>query len=257
MKTLNFQGVGGLNIFARAWRPEAVRPKGLVVIAHGVLSHSGYYEWVGEQLLADGFAVYAIDHRGRGRSDGERFFVEKIDDYVADLGTLIDLAQRELPGVPTFLLGHSAGGVISSIYTLENQAKLTGFICESFAFQVYAPDFALAVVKGLSHVFPHAHVLKLPIAEFSRDPKVIEFMNDDPLIAGEVQPTTTVAALVRALEHDSSQQALQRAIAAVRVARGVSPSRAYAMLVRASAGCPAEESAPRLVPAQREPLLAS
>lgn len=199
MKTLNFQGVGGLNIFARAWRPEG-RPKALVVIAHGVLSHSGYYEWVGEQLMAAGFAVYAIDHRGRGRSDGERFFVEKIDDYVADLATLIDLAKAELPGLPTFLLGHSAGGVISSVYTLEHQAELTGFICESFAFQVYAPDFALAVVKGLSHVFPHAHVLKLPISEFSRDPKVVEFMNADPLIAGEVQPTTTVAALVRADE---------------------------------------------------------
>ena len=66
-----------------------------------------------------------------------------------------------------------------------------------------------------------------------------------------------VAALVRALETDSSQQALQRAIAAVRVARGVSPSRAYAILVRASAGCAEEVSAPRLVPAQREPLLAS
>ena len=66
-----------------------------------------------------------------------------------------------------------------------------------------------------------------------------------------------VAALVHALECDSSPQALQRAIAAVRVARGVSPSRAYAILVRASAGCPAEVSAPQLVPAQREPLLAS
>ena len=66
-----------------------------------------------------------------------------------------------------------------------------------------------------------------------------------------------VAALVRALERDSSQQALQRAIAAVRVAQGVSPSRAYAILVRASAGCPSEARAPHLVPAQREPLLAS
>ena len=200
MKTLNFQGVGGLNIFARAWHPETRSPKAIVVIAHGVLSHSGYYEWVGEQLSAAGFAVFALDHRGRGRSDGERFFVETVDDYVADLRTFIGLAKAELPGVPTFLLGHSAGGVISATYALEHQAELAGFICESFAFQVYAPDFALAVVKGLSHVFPHAHVLKLPIAEFSRDPKVVEFMNNDPLIAGEVQPTTTVAALVRADE---------------------------------------------------------
>jgi alpha-beta hydrolase superfamily lysophospholipase len=99
-----------------------------------------------------------------------------------------------------FLLGHSAGGVVSCVYTLEHQAELAGLICESFAFQVAAPDFALAVVKGLSHLAPHAHVLKLKNEEFSRDPDVVQAMNDDPLIAHEVQPTRTVAELVRADE---------------------------------------------------------
>jgi len=200
MKTLNFKGVGGLNLFARSWRPEGQPPRALIVIAHGVLSHSGYYEWAAQQLVTAGFAVYALDHRGRGQSEGERWFVESVDDYAADLATFIQIAKGQEPGLPTFLLGHSAGGVISSIYALEHQAELAGFICESFAFQVYAPDFALALVKGLSHVAPHVHVLKLPIKEFSRDPKVVETMNADPLLAGEVQPTTTVAALVRADE---------------------------------------------------------
>ena len=60
-----------------------------------------------------------------------------------------------------------------------------------------APDFALAVLKGLSHVAPHAHVLKLKNEDFSRNPKVVEAMNIDPLIAHEVQPTQTVAEMVR------------------------------------------------------------
>jgi acylglycerol lipase len=170
------------------------------VAAHGVNSHSDYYTWVGEQLSSQGLAVYALDHRGRGRSDGERYFVQTIDEYVNDIATFIQLAKSKEPGLPVFLLGHSAGGVMSSIYSLEHQSEISGFICESFAFQVYAPDFALAVVKGLSHVAPHAHVLKLPIKEFSRDPKVIEAMLADPAIADEVQPTSTVAALVRADE---------------------------------------------------------
>jgi alpha-beta hydrolase superfamily lysophospholipase len=75
---------------------------------------------------------------------------------------------------------------------------LAGLICESFAFQVYAPEFALAVVKGLSHVAPHAHVLNLKTEDFSRDPKVVQLMLNDPLIAHEVQPTRTVAELVLA-----------------------------------------------------------
>jgi alpha-beta hydrolase superfamily lysophospholipase len=98
------------------------------------------------------------------------------------------------------MLGHSAGGVIACSYALDHQAELAGLICESFAFQVYAPDFALAALKGLSHLAPHAHVLKLKTEDFSRDPKVIEQMLSDPLLANEVQPTLTVAEMVRADE---------------------------------------------------------
>lgn len=189
----------GLRIFVRSWRPE-IGARAVVVICHGVNSHSGYFGWAAEQLVAQGLAVYALDLHGRGRSDGERFYLEQMSDYVDDAHALVTLAKSRHPGVPFFLLGHSAGGVISSVYTLEHQAELTGFICESFAFKVYAPDIALAVVKGLSHLAPHVHVLNLKTEDFSRDPAAVKAMLDDPLIAGEVQPTNTVAELARADE---------------------------------------------------------
>jgi alpha-beta hydrolase superfamily lysophospholipase len=189
----------GIRIFVRSWRQDAT-PRALVVICHGVNSHGGQYLWAGEQLAAAGFTVYALDLRGRGRSDGERFYVEDVADYVADVATVIRLAKQRDPGVPLFLLGHSAGGVVSSVYTLENQAELAGFICESFAFQVPAPGFVLSAIKGLSHVAPRLPVLELKNADFSRDPQVVEALNNDPLTANEVQPAITVAALVRADE---------------------------------------------------------
>jgi acylglycerol lipase len=192
-------GRGGLMIFVRSWRPDG-KPRGVAVLVHGFNSHSGYYFWTAEQLVANGLAVYALDLRGRGKSDGERYFVESFADYLSDVDLLVNLARSREPGLPIFLLGHSAGGVISCVYTLDHQAQLAGLICMSFAFQVPAPDFALAALKGLSHVAPHAHVLKLPIAGFSRDPKFIEAMDDDPLLAHEVQPTKTVAEMVRADE---------------------------------------------------------
>jgi acylglycerol lipase len=193
------QGATGLKILVRSWQPEGTA-RAVVAICHGFNAHSGHYLWAGEKLAAKGFAVYALDLRGRGKSDGERYYVEKIDEYTSDVGVLVALAKSRHPGLPAYLLGHSAGGVISCTYALEHQAELAGLICESFAFQIPAPDFALAVIKGLSHLAPHAHVLKLPNVEFSRDPKVVEFMNNDPLIANEVQPTQTVAAMVRADE---------------------------------------------------------
>ena len=73
----------GIKIFVRSWRPES-KPRAVVVICHGVNSHSGQYLWAGEQFAADGLAVYALDLRGRGRSEGERFYVEDVADYVSD-----------------------------------------------------------------------------------------------------------------------------------------------------------------------------
>ena len=189
----------GLKIFFRSWRPPTTA-RGAVVVAPGFNSHSGYYACVAERLAAVGQATYAIDLRGRGRSDGERFYVDKFADYVSDIASLVDLVRSRNGGLPVFLLGHSAGGVLACLYTLDHPSALAGLICESFAFQTPAPDFALAVLKGLSHVAPHAHVLRLKNEDFSRDPQVVAAMNTDPLIAHETQPTKTVAELVRSDE---------------------------------------------------------
>src|SRR5439155_216388 len=121
-------------------------------------------------------------------------------DYVDDVASLVRLVRSAEKGLPVFLLGHSAGGVVACLYAVEHQAELAGLICESFAFRVPAPDFALAVLKGLSHVAPHAHVLRLKNEDFSRDPQIVAAMNNDPLIAHETQPTKTVAELVRSDE---------------------------------------------------------
>lgn len=194
-----FDGACGLMISFRSWRPAGTA-RGVVVIVHGFNAHSGQYAWVAEQFLAGGLAVYAVDLRGRGKSDGERYYVEKFADYVSDVAGIVKTAKSREPGLPVFMLGHSAGGIVSCLYTLEHQAELAGLICESFAFQVPAPDFVLSVLKGLSHVVPHAHVLHLKNEDFSRDPKVVKAMNEDPLIANETQPAETVAEMVRADE---------------------------------------------------------
>jgi alpha-beta hydrolase superfamily lysophospholipase len=198
MKEERIQGTGG-NLFIRSWRPDQPA-RGVVVIVHGFNSHSGYYPWAAEQFRSNGLAVYALDLRGRGNSDGERYYIENIAEYIGDVHALVKLAKAREPGLPVYMLGHSAGGVTSCVYALEHQSELAGLICESFAYQVPAPDIALAIIKGVSHLAPHAHVLRLKIDDFSRDPKVVQAMKDDPFVGDEVQPSVTVAAMVRADE---------------------------------------------------------
>lgn len=194
-----FDGPKGVKIFMRSWRPEA-SPFGVLVICHGLNAHSGQYLWAAEQFASSGLAVYAPDLRGHGKSGGERFYVEDVADWVSDLAGAVKIAKTREAGLPVFLLGHSAGGVVSATYVVEHPSELAGFICEDFAFQVPAPGFALTAIKALSHIAPRLPVLTLKNEDFSRDPKAVEALKNDPLTAHESQPAATVAALVRADE---------------------------------------------------------
>lgn len=195
----SIRSADGTRIHVLAFPPIG-RPRAAVVICHGVNSHGGQYAWAGTQLAASGLAAFALDLRGRGRSEGARYYVEDVAQYVADVAAVIDLAKSRHPGLPVFLLGHSAGGVVSCSYALDRQAEIAGLVCESFAFKVPAPDAALAVIKGLSRIAPRLPVLKLRNEDFSRDPIAVRMLNSDPLTLNEIQPARTVAALVRANE---------------------------------------------------------
>jgi acylglycerol lipase len=197
MKEVTFAGVGGLKIFSRSWQPEG-KARGVVVIVPGFNSHSGQYLWVGEQFAKNNLAAYAIDLRGRGRSEGERFYVEKMEDYTDDVATLVRTAKSENPGVPVFLLGHSAGGVVSCIYALDHQSEIDGLICESFAYDLPVPGFVLSLLKGFDYIAPHLHVYTLKNEHFSRDPLVVEAMKNDPLIKAESEPTQTATVMIDA-----------------------------------------------------------
>ncbi len=191
------QSIGGMRIMVRSWRPHG-NTTGVVVIVPGFNAHAGRYAWVAGQFNDKGLAAYAVDLRGRGKSEGERFYVGYFDEYVADVAAAVALARSRNPGLPVFLMGHSAGGVVACFFALEHQGDLAGLICESFSFELPAPGFALAALKGLSRVLPHSHLVRLKNDDFSRDPAVVKSMNDDPLIAGEVQATQTIAEMTRA-----------------------------------------------------------
>ena len=192
-----FEGVGGLNIATRSWKAEG-NPRAIMVLVHGFNAHSGYMVWPAERFAAAGFAVHALDLRGRGKSEGERFYVEEFSDYLGDVDKLVEIARSENPGLPVYVLGHSAGGVIASSYVFEHQDEIAGLICESFAFDVGLPHLVQLALQGVSHLAPHLHVFSLNNSDFSRDPAAVDAMNNDPLIAKESQPAETASEMLKA-----------------------------------------------------------
>lgn len=199
MNESSFEGVGGLKIFTRTWKPES-SPRAVMVLIHGFNAHSGYMTWPAEQLAAAGIACYALDLRGRGQSEGERFYVEEFTDYLGDVGKLVNIARTENPGLPVYLLGHSAGGVIATSYVYEHQDTIAGLVCHSFAFDVGLPHLVQLALEGIAKIVPHLHVFSLNNADFSRDPEHVERMNNDPLIHKESQPAETARVMLLAAE---------------------------------------------------------
>jgi len=197
MKESSFESVGGVKIATRSWQP-AGKPRAVIILIHGFNSYSAYFAWPAEQFAARGLACYALDLRGRGKSEGERFYVEKFSDYLGEVDGLVRQARSENPGLPVFVLGHSVGGVIATSYVFDHQNEIAGLICESFAYDVGLPDAAALLLKGISHLAPHLHVYTLKNEIFSRDPAVVSRMNNDPLIEKESQPAETSAEVLKA-----------------------------------------------------------
>lgn len=185
-------GVGDLEIYWQAWLPEGERHSS-VVIAHGASEHGGRYGHVVEELVPAGNGVYAIDHRGHGRSGGRRAVIDRLAHAVADLDALIDLVGREDDRRRPYLLGHSMGGCIAIAYALEHQAKLAGLALSAPLAIVEVSPMQRAVVRILSALAPGLGVAGIDTQTISRDPEQVRAYERDPLVFhGKLQARTAV-----------------------------------------------------------------
>ena len=176
-----FPGAAGGSIFWQKWEPA--KPKAVVVIAHGLAEHSGRYGHVADRLNESGYAVYALDHRGHGRSDGTPGNVERFTFLRGDLDTLLSQARGEHPGLPVFLLGHSYGGLIALEYLVtRGSSGLTGLCLSGAAVDpsVGSP-VERAVAPLLSAIAPNLQVVPLDPQAVSRDPLEVKKYVEDPL----------------------------------------------------------------------------
>jgi alpha-beta hydrolase superfamily lysophospholipase len=123
VREATFGGRAG-TVFYRAWVPAQVRA--VAVIVHGYAEHGGRYGHVAEVFAGHGIATYAPDHCGHGRSEGERALIHDFEDVVEDLTTVLELAAVEHPGVPTVMIGHSMGGLLTARVAQCHPDRLAG-----------------------------------------------------------------------------------------------------------------------------------
>ena len=196
-----FEGTGGLQLFSQSWRPTSEQPRATVVVVHGLRDHGSRYAELAAHLVGQGFAVYAFDLRGHGHSEGVRVQVDAFEDYLVDLGRFVERVRQREPGRPVFLFGHSMGGAIVTLFTLEKKPDVQGLVLSAPALKP-GKDVSKALIattKVLGGLMPNLDVLKLDPKQFSRDPAVVKENETDPLIFQEAGPARTASQLLSAL----------------------------------------------------------
>ena len=197
-----FSGIGGRRLLRRAWTPaREADARAVVVIAHGAGEHSGRYQHVAARLVDEGFAVYALDHRGHGRSEGPRALIERLRYAVSDLDAVVVDALGRHPGTPLFLLGHSMGGTLGLCYALRRQERLAGLLLSGpLAALEAAPAWMRMGSRVLSGITPRLPLVSIDASLISRDPAVVQAYVADPLVYHGRLPARTVAELARAVD---------------------------------------------------------
>ena len=176
-----FKTVDGFTLHEISWLLDL--PKGVVLICHGIAEHSGRYDHVARSICAAGYSVVSFDLRGHGKSSGKRTYVNRFSDYLDDLGDALARVKSDYPQVPIFLLGHSMGGGIIAQYAIERDLDVNGLLLSAPSAKV-ADDLSpfLQKISGvLSAIAPRLPVLKLDNSFISKDPKVKEAYDNDPL----------------------------------------------------------------------------
>ncbi len=117
----------GMKLYLNREVPE--NPKAALVIVHGLCEHQGRYDYLADIFRKAGIATYRFDHRGHGRSEGERTYYGDFNELLDDTNVVVDMAIEENPNIPVFLMGHSMGGVTVALYGAKYpDKKLKGLV---------------------------------------------------------------------------------------------------------------------------------
>lgn len=169
----------GTALFQRAWEVED--PRCRIVLVHGFADHSGRYELVARDLNAAGFSVYAFDLRGNGRSPGQPGLVSDYQQSVDDLRFFVDHVRSDGSG-PIALLGHSFGGVVSILYSLDQTTGVDALVLSAPALRLVPNRLLQPFAPLLGRLAPGFSTPGVERDATSRDPAIVAAAKADPLV---------------------------------------------------------------------------
>ncbi|HUH73685.1 MAG TPA: lysophospholipase [Chitinophagales bacterium] len=179
----------GLELFAKSWQSENQTSKAVITLVHGLGEHIERYEHVAKVLTDDGYAIVGYDHRGHGKSDGNRGHIPDYEQFMDDVTLALNKTRELFPNLPLFIYGHSMGGGLVANYLIRRQPKVKAAILTAPYFGLTNPQPAIKLALGR---FTQNLVPKLSLPSglnadhISRDPEEVRKYKNDPLVHDKI-----------------------------------------------------------------------
>lgn len=189
----SFRTTDGVELFYRHWpaadapADAAGAPPRAIVLFHRGHEHSGRLQHLVDELDLPGFAMFAWDARGHGRSPGERGFSPSIAASVRDVDTFVRhvSAEHGIALGDIAVVAQSVGAVLAAAWSHDYAPPIRCQVLASPAFKVklYVP-FARTGLALMQKLFGNFYVNSYVKARFlTHDPERVKSYENDPLIA--------------------------------------------------------------------------
>jgi alpha-beta hydrolase superfamily lysophospholipase len=207
--------VDGQSLTTYQWTqlPQAVSPRGVVQVSHGLAEHAGRYDRLAAALNQAGFLVAATDHRGHGRSIasapgelGEAGF----DGLISDVAAFGRHLAAEHPELPLILVAHSMGSFAAQSVLLTDSDLYSAVVLSgSTALDLLAGALAQAPAPVGLEAFNAGFEPRTGYEWLSRDESEVDLYVADPLCGFDL-PATTVSSLFGRADELADPEALRR-----------------------------------------------
>jgi len=196
-----FQNTSDHKIYCQYWLPQG-RIKAVLIVVHGIAEHSGRYMNVVNYLIESGYAVCGYDHPGHGKSDGRRGFISSFKEFTETLAEFVLIVEKRYPGKKRFLLGHSMGGLISTVFLMDHQELFTAAILSGPAVKIPKSVSPVTILAGkmLSVLIPKAGLTGLDSSGICSDPDVVQDYDTDPLVYHGKTSARLAAEMLKAID---------------------------------------------------------
>jgi len=185
----------GTALMLRWWKRTG-RPRGTILVVHGLGEHAGRYVKLAMHLAKQGFDCVTYDLRGHGKSEGRRGAIRHADDRLDDLSLVIDAVRRAHPQNRLFLLGHSMGGLIAAQLVARRYRPVDGLILSSPAFAVKTSLLQRVQLVIGSTFLPGIAVHNgVQPDKVSKSAAVVAAYKADPLVHDRITPRLAGAVL--------------------------------------------------------------